>query len=100
MAESVIEEKTYQALMNKLGEDGPILREKTFNVDEPFEVKNESGDIAMYSYWDVVYRADETYWSPLADESRLSLTDVGAYQVKSKENGNWLSMREWFELDK
>jgi hypothetical protein len=100
MAHTAIHEEAYQALMNKLGEAGPILRERSFNVLEGFQVKDSEGTEATYSYFDVVYRADESYWSPLGDEDRLTLYDVTDYQVKDQTTDRWLAMPEWFNNTK
>lgn len=97
MTESIHEE-AYQALINRLGEDGPVLMEKNFNhLAEGYQLKDAEGNEKEYADLDVMYRADDTYWSPLDDAERLTVFNITDYQIKHA--GQWLSIAEWFNLE-
>lgn len=95
-----ITDEAYQPLMIKLGKEGPILEEKTFNIEPGFSVRDENGVETVYTYWDVIYRADKTYWSPLGTADRLTLYNITNYYVLSKSTHEWLSIAEWFALER
>jgi hypothetical protein len=100
MALDPIYEESFQALMNRLGEGGPILEEKTFNITPGFEVRNAAGEELVFTYWDVVHRADDTYWAPVKEGDRKTLFDVTDYTVKAKSTDEWMPLPAWFGLER
>lgn len=95
MAHSPITSDTHQQLMIDFGVDGPQVGEKNISLKEGFLVRDESGTEKNYTHWDVIHRADETYWSPL-DGDRKTLYDITSYEIKNKKSDQWVSIAEWF----
>ena len=89
--------ETFVDLINNLGVS-PLVGEKTFNIQPGFEVRDASGTTYTLPYWDVIRRADDTYWSPLDDEARKTVYNVTDFQVFSKSTNEWLPMVAWFDL--
>lgn len=96
MTEITLHEDAYQTLMNKLGEGGPILGERTLNVADGFLIRDSAGKEASYQYLDIILRADDTYWSPLGAEDRLTLYNISDYTIQAQDDQQWLGIAEWF----
>lgn len=99
MANEPITNGSYQQLLVDLGVGGPQVGEKSFNLADGFHVRDEAGTEEVYNYWDVIRRADETYWSPLKGD-RKTLYDITDYQIQAKSTGEWMSIADWFAMDR
>ena len=97
MANAPISNESYQQLLVDLGVGGPQVGEKSLNLVDGFHVKDETGNEDIYNYWDVIRRADETYWSPLKGD-RKTLYDITEYTIQAKSTQKWMSIAEWFAL--
>ncbi|QVK11724.1 hypothetical protein [Weissella ceti] len=98
MSLDAIQNDSYQQLLVDLGVAAPVVGEKTFKLDVPFKVRDEAGNEQTYQVWDVLKRADDTYWSPL-DGERNNLQDITAYMIYVQKTDVWVTMAEWFALD-
>ena len=98
MANEPITNESYQQLLVDLGVGGPQVGEKSFNLADGFQVKDEAGQEETYTYWDVIRRADDTYWSPLKGDRKTSY-DITGYTILTKSTQEWLSIADWFALE-
>lgn len=98
MTLDAIQNDSYQQLLVDLGVAAPVVGEKTFKLETPFHVRDSEGIEHTYQVWDVLKRADDTYWSPL-DGERNNLQDITAYMIYVKKTDVWVTMAEWFALD-
>lgn len=99
MANEPITSESHQQLMLDFSVAGPQIGEKNITLPDGILVRDESGDETSYSHWEVIHRADETYWSPL-DGDRKTLYDITDYKIQNKRDNQWLTVAEWFNLDK
>ncbi|WP_258089363.1 hypothetical protein [Weissella fangxianensis] len=98
MANDPITSDTHQQLMADFSVGGPQVGEKNITLKEGFDVRDASGGEQNYTQWDVIHRADETYWSPLNGD-RKTLYDITDYAIKSKKSDQWISIAEWFNSE-
>lgn len=98
MSLDAIQNDSYQQLLVDLGVAAPVVGEKTFKLEQPVKVRDENGHEETYQVWDVLKRADDTYWSPLAGE-RNKLHDITGYMIYVRKTDAWVTMAEWFSLD-
>ncbi|MCM0583384.1 hypothetical protein H9L19_05545 [Weissella diestrammenae] len=93
-----ISSDTFVDMINQLANVSPLVGEKTIHQDPGFAVREPNGKTYELPYWDVIRRADETYWSPL-DGDRKTIYDVSHFEVQSKKTGDWLPLPKWFAQD-
>lgn len=99
MAANSIHNESYQQLLNELTKDKQIIGEKMLTNEPGIQVRNANGDEERYSNWDVIRRADETYWSFL-DGDRKTLYEISDYSVYVPgDTDQWLTVAEWFNKD-
>ncbi|CAM4368952.1 hypothetical protein [Weissella hellenica] len=99
MAKEPITSDNHQQLMLDFGVDAPQIGEKNITLVNGILVRDENNDDKTYFHWEVIHRADETYWSPL-DGDRKTLYDITAYKIQNNQNSQWITIEEWFKLDK
>lgn len=99
MTKEPITSDNHQQLMLDCGIDAPQIGEKNITLVDGVLVRDENNKAKTYFHWEVIHRADETYWSPL-DGDRKTLYDITDYKIKNKQNDQWLTVEEWFKLDK
>jgi len=98
MSLDAVQNDSYQQLLVDLGAVAPVVGEKTFKLDTPFKIRDENGNEQEFSVWDVLKRADDTYWSPL-DGERNNLQDITAYMIYVRKTEEWVTIAQWFDLD-
>ncbi|MDR3191248.1 MAG: hypothetical protein LBT80_08730 [Lactobacillaceae bacterium] len=89
--------ESYVELINNLGVS-PLVGEKTYNTEPGYNVKSAAGEAFLLPYWDVIRRADDTYWSPLDNAERKTVYNVSEFSVQVPASGEWLPIDAWFNL--
>ncbi|MFL1695960.1 hypothetical protein ACJQWY_03985 [Weissella kandleri] len=88
---------SFSALINQLSADSLIVGEKTFHTDPGFQVRDpQSSEEIQLPYWDVLKRADDSFWSPL-DGDRKTLYDVTTFEVRPNDQTAWQALPVWYE---
>jgi len=90
---------TFVDMINQLANVSPLVGEKTIHQEPGLSVRDTDGESYLLPYWDVIKRADDTYWSPL-DGDRKTIYDVTTFEVQAKATGEWVKMAVWFGMDK
>ncbi len=99
MTSNSIHNESYQQLLNELTKDKQVIGEKMVTHEPGVKVRDASGEEQVYVNWDVIRRADETYWSVL-DGDRKTLYNISDYSVYDQADSNqWLTVAEWFKKD-
>ncbi|AEJ23245.1 hypothetical protein PAF15_02000 [Weissella koreensis] len=88
---------TFIDLINQLGFKSPIVGEKTMHTEPGFKVRDPKQQVEyQLPYWDILRRADESYWSPL-DGDRKTVYNVTDFEILINEN--WIPIIEWYMQD-
>lgn len=93
----MISAETFIDLINQLGLNSPIVGEKTLHTQPGFQVRDPKHDVKyQLPYWDILRRADESYWSPL-DGDRKTVYNVSDFEIF--EHDKWLKVSDWYTQD-
>lgn len=88
---------TFIELINQLGMESPIVGEKTIHTQPGFKIRDSKRQNEyQLPYWDILRRADDSYWSPL-DGDRKTVYNVTNFEILVNEQ--WVLISDWYMQD-